>query len=417
MNGSNHSTGWLLDVSIERNHAIIWIKTLDGKILKLFDIYQPTFYVLPKNGYEGDSLFQVLSQQSMVKNLEWQDKFTDLFELDTHGMKRLICVYPESILHYKPLIKRLEQHPRESQLFNIDLSHIQQYLFTKLKIELTSKVEVEYDKNDSRLININKINEEDVARPPFSVLYFEIQTELSSLSYDLGHDHDSIREIRVRYQEELEISFEGSEENIITDFCKYVLAKDPDILICSSNHFEYKNILFMRMDMLGLNLFLGRDEDSNNRTNRISGRVYLSNNSGQNDLDLAGLIERARFSFLPIGPASHYGINRLIDSRNCYELIQRGFVIPGSYQYEHIRTVEEIIIKDKGGMIFSPQIGLHENVVVLDYENESDLLPTVIGYLRGNNQLTHMWRCRGNKDIDVYCVLTYLLQAEHLLRC
>ena len=49
-----------------------------------------------------------------------------------------------------------------------------------------------------------------------------------------------------------------------------------------------------------------------------------------------------------------------------------GFVFPGSFQYEHepIGTIEEIITKDKGGMIFSPQIGLHENVVVLDYENE-----------------------------------------------
>ena len=95
-------------------------------------------------------LFQVLSQQSTVKKLEWQDKFTDLFDFDTSGKKRLICVYPESILHYKTLERKLEHDPRVSQLFNADLSHIQRYLFTELKIEPTSKVEVEYDKNDLR---------------------------------------------------------------------------------------------------------------------------------------------------------------------------------------------------------------------------------------------------------------------------
>jgi DNA polymerase elongation subunit (family B) len=64
-------------------------------------------------------------------------------------------------------------------------------------------------------------------------------------------------------------------------------------------------------------------------------------------------------------------MNRLVDSRNCYELIQRGFVIPRSNNnHECIRTLDEIIAKDKGGMIFSPRVGLHENVVVLDYENE-----------------------------------------------
>lgn len=74
--------------------------------------------------------------------------------------------------------------------------------------------------------------------------------------------------------------------------------------------------------------------------------------------------------------ASRYGINRLIDSRNCYELIQRGFVISkknyasNNNSHERIRTLEELVSRDKGGMIISPQIGLHENVVALDYESE-----------------------------------------------
>ena len=48
-------------------------------------------------------------------------------------------------------------------------------------------------------------------------------------------------------------------------------------------------------------------------------------------------------------------MNRLVDSRNCYELIQNGFVIHGSRHQEKIRTLDEIIAKDKGGMIFSPR--------------------------------------------------------------
>jgi DNA polymerase elongation subunit (family B) len=66
-------------------------------------------------------------------------------------------------------------------------------------------------------------------------------------------------------------------------------------------------------------------------------------------------------------------MNRLIDSRNCYELIQRGYVISnkeGSSNHEHIRTIEELVSNDRGGMIISPQTGLHENVLVLDYDNE-----------------------------------------------
>jgi DNA polymerase elongation subunit (family B) len=365
-------TGWLLDVSIEENRATIWIKTSEG-ILRLIDTYQPNFYVLPKDGYTDTDLFQILSQQSIVKKVEWEAKFTDLFDYDRYGMNRLICVYPESLFCYKTLLKSLEKDPRVVQLFNTDLSHLQQYLFTKLKIEPTSKVEVQYDKNESRLIKITKINEDLAAEPPpFSILYFEIYT-LSS--YNLGADdlNDPVTEIRARYQQEPDFSFSGSEDSILKDFSEYVLAKDPDILVSSTQHSRSLTALdhlFIRMRKLGLDLQIARDKKTN-MINQLQGRVYLSSMSFHDDLDLVGLIERARFGVLPLSLAARHGISRLIDSRNCFELIQRGFVIPRSHNsHERIRTLDEIIAKDKGGMIFSPKIGLHENVMILDYENE-----------------------------------------------
>jgi DNA polymerase elongation subunit (family B) len=364
------STGWLLDVSIEQNRATIWIKTEEGTAFRLIDTYQPNFYVLARDENIGAELFHLLSQQSIVKDLEWEDKFTDLFGDDRHGMKRLICVYPESLLCYKTLLKSLEKDPRVAQLFNADLSHIQQYLFAKLKIEPTSKVEVHHDRKESRLIKITKIDEDLVAAPPpFSILYFEIYTTSSTFYFEHGAN-DPITEIRARYQEEREICFEGNEDSIFQSFCEYVLAKDPDILFCSNQYSRKTTILdylFMRMKKLGLDVQLGREK----RANKEEGRIYLDNMSLHSDLDMAGLIERARFGFLPLTMTARYGMNRLVDSRNCYELIQRGFVLPDSTNNrERIRTLDEIIAKDKGGMIFSPKIGLHENVAVLDYENE-----------------------------------------------
>jgi DNA polymerase elongation subunit (family B) len=368
------STGWLLDVSIEQNRATIWIKTSEGTILKLIDNYQPTFYVLPKDEYAGADLFQILFQQSIVKKVEWEDKFTDLFDY-RHGLKKLICVYTESILYHKTLLKTLEKDTRVVQLFNADLSHVQQYLFTKLRVEPTSKVEVQYDKNESRLIKITKIKEEDelaATPPPFSILYFEIHT--TSSSYNLSPDvNDPVTEIRVRYQEEPEISLEGSEDAIIQSFCEYIQAKDPDILFSLNQHSGSTttlDYLFMRMTGLGLDLDFGRDKKTD-KPNKIEGRVYLGNKSFYSDLDLVGVIERARYGFLPLSSAARYGMNRLVDSRNCYELLQRGFVIQRSNNnHERIRTLDEIIARDKGGMIFSPRVGLHGNVVVLEYENE-----------------------------------------------
>ena len=42
----------------------------------------------------------------------------------------------------------------------------------------------------------------------------------------------------------------------------------------------------------------------------------------------------------------------------------------GIDNHEHIRTIEQIVSEDKGGMVISPQIGLHEDILALDYDNE-----------------------------------------------
>jgi DNA polymerase elongation subunit (family B) len=331
-------TGWILDVSIEQNRAIIWIKTIEGNILKLLDSYHPNFYVLPKD----ESLFEIMSQEPMVSKVEWVQKFTDLFDTANHGLRRLISVYTKSTHALNTLIKRLDKDTRVSQLFDTDLSPVQQYLFKTLEIEPTSKVEVDYDDNTFSLISVTTIDDDTCAPPPFSILYFDILHNF---------DRSEIRQIRARHQDESFVSFEGDEESTIKKFHEYIMNKDPDILVYSTDNHTFVDDIIRT---------LGREPNK--------GRVCLESKS----LDLAGLIERARFGFLPMGQAARYGYNRLIDSRNCYTLIQKGFAIQANHSrvHEPIRTLEEINAKDKAGMIFSPKVGLHENVVVLDYENE-----------------------------------------------
>jgi DNA polymerase elongation subunit (family B) len=381
-------TGWLLDLSIEQDKAILWIKTVDRKILKLTDSYQPFFYILPRNEQDRDYLFHILSQQSIVKKVSWEkNKITNLF--DEENRQKLICVLPESVQYYAALLKELEKDHRVKQFFNTDLSHVQQYLFHRLEIEPTSKVEAKYD--GSRLVKLTKVDENEISTPPFSMLYVSVYTSSGKITSD-----DSVMTIRVRY-EDVHDSKQHSEEalfnykeekRILEEFCSYVKAKDPDIIVSIGDHYASAilDYLFVRMDKLGLDLQLGREKNNNNKIKTlkhpclqwIKGRLSISSRNSHSSVfdsfGLAGLIERCRFSFLPLDLTAKYGINRIIDSRNCYELIQRGFVIPNNNKannnHEHIRTIEELISRDKGGMIISPQTGLHENVVVLDYDSE-----------------------------------------------
>ena len=103
-----------------------------------------------------NKLFHILSQQSRVKKVNWvENKFTNLF--DEVDRKKLICIFPESVQYYSGLLKKLEKDYRVKQFFNTDLSHTQQYLFHRLKVEPTSEVEVQYD--GSKLVELTKVED------------------------------------------------------------------------------------------------------------------------------------------------------------------------------------------------------------------------------------------------------------------
>lgn len=376
------SVGWLLHVSVEQNKAILWIKTEAKKVLRLVDSYQPFFYILPRNEYDGVCLYQLLTQQPIVKKISWEENKSNVFE--EHRKYRLIFVTLDSAQNYTILIKKLEKDVRVKQLFNNDLSLVQQYLFHKLKIEPTSKVKAEYC--DSKIISLRKIDDENkIDLPPFTILYIDIQTSSGEINPE-----DSITMIRTRFEGEIgiqrqstEILIEGREEKeILERFCKSVQNEDPDIIVSASDHFTDRvlDYLFTRTQKIGLDLHLGREKvlvisapAKHPGLQWIRGRISLNNYFTLNRFGLAGLIEKCRFSSLTLDVASKKGINHLIDSRNCFELIQRGFLIPPKNKqsnHEHVRTLEDLVAKDKGGMIISPQTGLHENVIVLDYDNE-----------------------------------------------
>src|SRR5919205_584599 len=230
--------GWLLDVSIDNDHAILWIKTEDdGQILKLRDSYHPGFYILPRNESDGLYLFQILSREEEIAVSWEEDKYTNLF--DRTNKRKLLYVQLQSLRYYQHLLKKLQNDCRVKQLFNTDLLHVQQYLFTKLKIEPTSKVEVEYDANN-------------VHPPPFSLLYFDLHTYSGILASD-----DAIRVIKVRYEQEDEIVFDNSEEKVILQqYSDYVQEKNPDIIVCMGDYDNGKVLryLFDRAKKIGFDL-------------------------------------------------------------------------------------------------------------------------------------------------------------------
>ena len=366
------NTGWILDVYIEDNEAVLWIKTEDGNVLKLFDTYEPVFYIQPKNENCGEEIFQILRDLELVKEIRWENKLVDI---NSKIKQNLLYVRCYLIHHYNLLLKVLQHETlqqRINQLFNTKLSHIQRYLFTRLRIPPTTKVQIEHE--DGELVSVTTANDNENLQLPFSTMQIEVVpfTEQEILDSD-----DPIKFIRVRFDSD-DLVLEDDESTVLQQFFNYIKAKEPDILIFGNNDLNILNYLLQRTKLLSLDLNLGRKMtgiyslDQRKVLERWSqGRVYMTKRHLDNGV--AGLVEFSCFSYLPIRMALQCSIGRLIANRNLYELIGRGYVISDNNNqrtHEQIRTIEEIIDRDKAGMIFSPQVGLHENVAVLDFNDE-----------------------------------------------
>lgn len=366
------NTGWILDVYIEDNDAIIWMKTEQGQVLKLIDDYQPVFYIQPKSEQSGTEILQILQDLELVKEIRWEYKLIDINNKVRHRLLSVRCCL---IHHYNLLLKVLEHETLQQRinlLFNTKLSHIQRYLFAQLRIPTTAKVQIEHE--DGKLVSITSANDNEDLRVPFSTMQIEVVpfTEQEILDID-----DPIKSIKARYNS-ADLVFEDDESKLLEDFSNHVILKDPDIIVFLNHDPAILNYLLGRIKLLSLDLQLGRwktDIYSNNENQVLQkwtqGRVYIS--QGYDTNGLVGLIELSQFSHLSLRMILKHSIGRLISSRNVYELITRGHVISDNYNqktHEHIRTLEQIVDRDKAGMIFSPQIGLHENVAVLDFNDE-----------------------------------------------
>jgi DNA polymerase elongation subunit (family B) len=339
--------GWILDVS--HDHASddinLLIKLQDDNVVsfkqKLKDY---VFYILPKSQSVGDDLYQQLSRNDQViKKIFWVEKYIDFAD---KNKTRLIGISTNitdiQTRNYRTFIKKLRMDSRVRSLYNAELSATQQFIYNQLKIALTSKVRIEY--KEEELLSVTKLDDSDeIAIPPFNMMHIGISS---------GNDP----KLNVRLNNQTAVIFHGISDG---SFGSFVNENKPDVVIIYADYHHDQSTLSSIRNVI---------------TKQSDHIVVIYVRDMIEDISLVEMVEKARFSYLPLELASKYGMLRLIDSRITFELIRRNFVVPKKNEvaqhHEEIRTLENIIELDKGGMIISPQIGLHENVAVLDFNDE-----------------------------------------------
>jgi len=188
----------------------------------------------------------------------------------------------------------------------------------------------------------------------------------------------------------------GSPTDILTAVQAAIKTHDPDILICSTG--EIIPTLYKMATAAGVNEFtLSRypDLDYQQLASRstyssygqvghsparynVPGRAIIdeSNTFFYGETNLEGVLDLVSRSKKPVQELSWASIGNVLTAIQICEAHDRGVLVPwNSWRHEFYKPMGTLHDADRGGFIFAPEVGLHEDVHELDF---SSLYPNII---------------------------------------
>ena len=345
-------TGWLLDAYIRGDDAIYWIKTGDGETLKLMTRHHPQFLAEPAQHVTPEDLTSLFENHPQVYTAKVVERHPTLRR---ESLRKVVEVTVDKPDDLGPMLKYAERLRDVKTLYNTGLTPIQWHLI-HMDTPPTSLCTVEETRG--RIRRITRLDDShSLEPPPFKALEFTIP------------DTTTINQITVLDdQGRPTASLKGEEPKVLSDLQSLIQLHDPDILV-TPTPINTSRHLQDRARRSSQRLRLGRGDE------RLSGRVLVSSGSFH-DMGVAGLAERARFTYAPMGVSHSWEAGKTIDSRQCAEAVKFNVLVPpmrGGYAYS--AWAWDLIRRDKGGMVFSPRPGLHMNVAALDFES---MYPNII---------------------------------------
>ena len=380
--------GWLLDVGVREDRAHLWVRTSERGRVKLFDPYTPDFYAEPL-GMSAGRLRDLIEEHDHIAEVTLERRSSSIRRMAEVEVARIRVDRAEN---YRPLLEEVESMPCVAETYDADLEHELKYLCDRGLAPL-DRVEVEAEGRTVRSIRALPTGLE-VEPPPLRLLCFGARLrgdegEVVTLDEDL----------------EEEYSFSGPTRQVLRDFLDHFADLDPDIV--ASRDCDLEDVLDLGR-LLGLRRFGRVTRDG---PLLWGGRAHVSL-STYGRLSLAGLVERVRYTRLPARLSSEWAAGRAIESRQCYEARRRGVLLLHRGGFQPVMTMMELLHRDHGGLIFTPDVGLHENVAALDFES---MFPNLI--VRRNISYENI---RGPRDREGFIVdftretLTRRLHFKHL---
>lgn len=313
------ATGWIYDAYLEDDQITLWMKTDDGQALRFTDSFPAELYAAPKNQLSACQLAAIIRDHPLVESASVCMRYLLITDAARSEVVR-VTVRPTGL---RKLVYDLET-VGACTLYNIDLHPVQRYFLSR-DLDNIGRYVIKYGEDN----RVREITLEDCENTP------PIEATLVNFDWEESMTRQQLEDTK------------------------------------------FQIVAVPREQLPPFYAFLRRNGLLNGFSLRpLPGKLILDSQTLQT-LGVAGLDEKSRFAGPPIGVVARWGSARVIDSRQCYEALKRGILIPRTRTgtAKNVLTAKEVAYTDRGALILSPKVGLHENVAELDFRS---LFPSII---------------------------------------
>ena len=386
-------TGWLFDAYALSDRMVFWIITEGGRPVRLEDPWMPSFYAAADSQSDLKGVAENAEIASSVKKFEFVSRYETLMD---HSMSSVLQVTPLDARKMPALAEKIWMRGEfgKYRLYNVDLLPAQTYfyehdLFPLAFCSVTSlqsglKWEVSDDVWDT-----------DYMLPEFKSIRIKVRPRMEGR---IPRFSDRVDSIAIKMKEETIEVREESEADTISGFVQAVSEIDPDFVFSDDGDSFGFPYLLHRAQENGVALMLNREQgvplarppyEGTSYTTYgkvrfkpasivLLGRIHLDSENSfvWNESGMHGFYEVARICRMPLHTAFRASIGKCLSSLQFYHATKKGILVPWKpEEAERFKTLEDLLLADRGGLILVPKIGVHEKVAEFDF---ASLFPNIM---------------------------------------
>lgn len=376
--------GWLLDLYPDerRGCLVLWLIGDDGMRYELLHSFHVTFYVagdlkLLKELWVYLRGHKILHRKERTRNSDSTGKEFDLLAIEVLSPS----LQPK-------LFREIENHFPQLTYFNCDIPVALRYS-AAFDVFPMSHCEVEIDKTN-RVQQIKPLDtrwELFPNHPKMRLLRIFPDT-------DPFHERPQLLHLQTKSNKH-QIPLKSSRV-LVSTVANIIDSEDPDLILADWGDTWFFPLMRRAAKRVNMEFNPNRDKTRQPREikensyfsygrviyrgeqTHLFGRLHIDRNNAMSygDYGIPGAVEQAQMTSVPVQEMARKSPGAGITAMFTITSLRRGVLVPNEKLHvEQPKTLRQLFVADKGGLIYQPTLGLHKNVVQIDF---SSMYPSIM---------------------------------------